>query len=230
MERMPVIKLPEPFRRHLDNPIYTVADVARIIDEPYHIVYHWAKECQEKPPLVSRCYVFPDAEFYIAFVGLAEAYAVSILRKYGLSTRQIRAVVKKLNSEFKIEHPLASERFRTDGAEVLYNLGIDDPELIAVKNNKRVFRGILEDFLSDVTYADDGYAYSFRLLKYKIATVVIDPGISSGEPIYEASCVRLIDTLERLRAGETLAGVAADFKTPPHEIEEAWKFDRVKAA
>jgi len=73
-----MIKLPESFALHLDNPIYTVADVARIIDEPYHIVYHWAKESQEKPPLVSRCYSFPEEELYIAFVGLAEAYTVSI--------------------------------------------------------------------------------------------------------------------------------------------------------
>jgi len=41
-----MIKLPEPFRRHLDNPIYTVADVARIIDEPYHIVAN--PHCGEK--------------------------------------------------------------------------------------------------------------------------------------------------------------------------------------
>jgi len=225
-----MIKLPESFALHLDNPIYTVADVARIIDEPYHIVYHWAKESQEKPPLVSRCYSFPEEELYIAFVGLAEAYTVSILRKYGLSTRQIRTVVKKLSSEFKIEHPLASNRFRIHGAEVLDNLGIDNPELVTVKNNKKVFRGIMEDFLSGVTYADDGYPRRFYLIQYKIATVMVDPGFSSGEPVYYASCVRLIDTLERLRAGETLAGVAADFSTPPHEIEEAWKFDRAKAA
>ncbi len=150
--------LQRPYGRlHVDLPCCTVASVASIIDENYHSVYRWTQNSQAKTPLVTTCDVEILGDDSVPFMGLVEAYVISLLHKTGLPIRDIRPALERLNSEFGIEHALVSNRLRSDGAEVLYDFGINDPELVVLRNNHRVFNCILENFLQDLGRGNRGF-------------------------------------------------------------------------
>jgi len=144
-------------RLHVDLPCYTVASIASIVDENYHSVYRWTQTSQAKTPSVTTCDVEMYGDNSVPFVGLVEAYVISLLRKTGLPIRDIRPALERLNSEFGIEHALASDRLRSDGAKVLCDFGINNPELVVLRNNHRVFNGILENFLQDLGRGSRGF-------------------------------------------------------------------------
>jgi hypothetical protein len=75
--------------------------------------------------------------------------------------QRIRPAIRRLEEEMGLTQALASERLRTDGAEVLYDYGQNtkDPaekdavgDLVVVRNGQRVFRPIVRDYLRRVTY------------------------------------------------------------------------------
>jgi hypothetical protein len=59
----------------------------------------------------------------IPFVGLAEAYVLASFRQAGVPMQRIRPAIRRLEAEMGLIQALASERLRTDGAEVLWDYG-----------------------------------------------------------------------------------------------------------
>ena len=59
------------------------------------------------------------------FVGLAEAYIVAAFTKAGLPMQRIRPAVLWLQDHIGLPQALASQRLQTDGAEVLWDFGIN---------------------------------------------------------------------------------------------------------
>jgi len=151
----------------MEASLYTIADVARILDQKYQKIHRWTK------PL------------------------------------HLQSTARQL---------------------LHHELGVNDTKLIVIKNAKKVFSEIVEDFLKKIEYSEDGYANRIQLVKYKKAEVVVDPTMSFGQPIFAASGVRVQDVVERLRTGEPKEEVAEDFHTPRSHIEEAWELANAKAA
>lgn len=202
--------------RSLDLLLYTVADIADIVQQPYHRIYRWVKPVGTKktadgslPPIISS----GQPEFRggptIPFVGLVQAQVAAHFFQSGMTTRRIRLLQEELRHKLNCKYVLACQIFSTYGAGVLSNYGID--------------KGVLAKFLKGVTYGENGYATRYRLTRYKTANVIVDSTKSSGQPIFKKSGVRLEDALKRLQSGQKLASVASDFKTPREEIQEARK-------
>src|SRR5258708_10183972 len=59
----------------------------------------------------------------IPFVGLTEAYVLAAFRSAGVPMQRIRPAIRRLEEEMGLTQALASERLRTDGAEVLWDYG-----------------------------------------------------------------------------------------------------------
>ncbi len=53
------------------------------------------------------------------------------------------------------------------------------------------------------------------------ARVVIDPARAFGQPLFEHGAARVVDVLDRWRAGESFAELARDYGVPAEEIEDA---------
>ncbi len=213
----------KPYRR-LDLLLYTVAEVARILDQPYHRIYRWAYPADTQkgasqatgkptPPIIASG---PPEEFgwpTIPFVGLAQAQVATFLHQSGATSRHIRQMQAELRHKLGCEYPLAHESFHARATE-LADFG----------SSQTAFN----EFHQGITYGDNGYPTRFRLIKYKIAKVVVDPAFYSGQPIYQASAVRLVDTLGRHHAGETMELLARDYNTPLREIQDTWNHDKHK--
>lgn len=215
-------------------PLYTIAEVARIIDQDHQKIRRWAKPFYSKnspihlfPQIVTAHKARKHGSPTVPFVGLVEALVVVLLRESGVSMQRIRPALIKLQQEIGLEHALASNKLLTDGVEVLYDLGTRDKKIIVYRNEQLMFHQTVKDYLKIIRYSEDGYANRIKLAKYKTAEVVVDPMMSFGQPIFAISGVRVKDIVDRLNTGEPIHEVADDFGTPLSHVEEAWNLAKV---
>jgi uncharacterized protein (DUF433 family) len=230
---------------HYRVALYRKAEAARIVDVPASTLRHWADGYTfsgnsaamraRRAGIDRESLHFSDASTVrqglitvaapatprgptIPFIGLTEAYVLASFREAGVPMQRIRPAIYRLEEEMGLTQALASERLRTDGAEVLYDYGqhTDDPaekdavgDLVVVRNGQRVFRPIVRDYLRRVTYRD-GWARIINVGRGKI-DVTVDPWINGGQPTLARRGIAVADVLSRIRAGEPSKAVAADY-------------------
>jgi uncharacterized protein (DUF433 family) len=161
----------------------------------------------------------------VPFVGLAEGMVVAAFRRAGVSMQHIRRAVAVLRREFGLPHALASRRLYTDGASVLFDYAsrIDDEDLAdlaVVVSQQRVFADVVRGYLTRITYDDDGWATELASPATVNRVVVVDLAHAFGQPRFAHGGARVQDVVDRFRAGEPLADVAADFEVPQADLEE----------
>jgi uncharacterized protein (DUF433 family) len=154
------------------------------------------------------------------------------LRRAGIPLQQIRPALDLVRDRLGVQHALASHRLFHDGAELLWEIsaGSDvEPEtrrearnLIVLRNGQYVFRQIVEQYLTRITYdGSDGFARQVRLPEYEVADLVANPDINFGRPIFADMGAPLDAVLSRIRAGEPLPEVAEDYGLAVGQVTEA---------
>jgi uncharacterized protein (DUF433 family) len=233
---------------HYEAPLYQKAEAARIIRVPASTLRDWAAPAPRTaaalvaidatPPtgpapaaplhhdgLITVAEPRTPRGATVPFVGLAEAYVLAAFRQAGVPMQRIRPALRRLEEEMGLVQALASERLRTDGAEVLwdYSQETDDQaakdavgDLIVVRNGQLVFRPIVQDYLRRVTYGD-GWARVIDVGQGKVG-VTVDPFINGGQPTLARRGIAVADILSRIRAGEPSKEVAADYGLRASEI------------
>lgn len=211
-----------PIDREYTVPLYSQADVARIIVAPISTVNAWATgytsgSGSPQPPLLTG--VGSGRGNTVSFLALAEAYVINTFRRSGLPLQRIRPAVEALREGVGVEYALASELLATDGAEVL--LKSDDPgdqRLVVLRNGQAVFREVVDDYLQFITFGDNGFATRLRLPQFTDADVTVTPTINGGRPTLTRRGIALVDVLGRVRAGEPLGDVADDYGLTQNEV------------
>lgn len=212
----------ESIEREYTVPLYTQADVARIIVAPTSTVSTWASgyvsgSGAPQPPLLTG--VTSGRGRTVSFLALAEAYVINAFRRAGLPMQRIRPAVEALQREVGIEFALASRRLATDGANVL--LASSDPgdrRLVRVRDGQAVFREVVEDYLRFITFGVNGLAQSLQLPQFTETEVTVTPTINGGRPTLAHRGIAVIDVLGRVRAGEPLIDVADDYGLSHDEV------------
>lgn len=221
---------------HYTTPLYHKTEAARIIAVPSQTFRDWAVGYAYKrldgshvvsAPIVTTLEPVRPQGVSVPFVGLAEAYIVSAFTKAGVPMRRIRPAVLWLQEHIGLPQALASQRLQTDGAEVLWDFGrrSNDPAdqdivdgLVVVRSGQQVFRPVVRDYLTMVTY-EDGWTRRIQLPQYGKAEVVVDPWLNGGRPTVGRRGVRVADILSRLDAAEPLTDVAGDYGLTVPEVE-----------
>jgi uncharacterized protein (DUF433 family) len=222
---------------HYTTPLYHKTEAAHIIAVPAQTFRDWAVGYARKrldgsqmvsAPIVTTLEPDRPQGVSVPFVGLAEAYIVAAFTKAGLPMRRIRPAVLWLQEYIGLPQALASQRLQTDGAEVLWDFGrrSGDPAdqdmvdgLVVVRSGQQVFRPIVRDYLTMVTY-EDGWTRRIQLPQYEKAKVVVDPWLNGGQPTVARRGVRVTDILGRLSAHELPEDVAGDYGLTVPEVEE----------
>jgi uncharacterized protein (DUF433 family) len=243
-ETIPVTKR-DPIRFSI--PLYTAADVARIVGTPSSTIRAWTKGYTNTR--TGRTPVTGDAiithveaigrEPSIPFVGLAEALVLAAVRKSGVPMQRVRPALARLEKEIGVDHALASRKLYSDGAEVLFDFGAkhgnpddasDVKRLVVIRNGQHVFTEVVQAYLQRIDYGKDGYAVLIRVPAYEHAEVIADPTRSFGAPIFERGGARVGDVLERFWAGETLVELADEFGVPVDHLEDVLRVTSRRAA
>lgn len=229
------------------SPLYSVAEAARIIDVPGSTFQTWVKGYMRAAsrgravigkPIVTSLAGGPGRET-VPFIGLAEGMVLAAFRREGVPLQRIRPALDVLEREIGIEHALASERLFTDGLEILLDYAdsaSETPEaasareLVVVRHGQRVFADVVDAYLKRITFADDGWVERLQLPQYQRASVIVDPRLSFGRPVFEHGGARLADALGLFQAGEDLDTVCAEYGIDRAELEDAVRVASRRAA
>lgn len=224
-----------PTDRYLVTPLYSVTEAARVLSMPATTLRNWAIGYTVKRadgwktvarPLVTTAARRPGTQATVPFVGLAEAYTLLAFKAAGVPVQRIRPALKWLEEHLGLMQALASERLMTDGAEVLYDFAArtDDSDareavegLVVVRSGQQVFRPVVRDYLSRVSYRD-GWISLIHLPGYGRIDVTVDPRVNGGRPTIQRRGVAVDAVLGRLRGGEPAHDVAADYRLNRSEI------------
>ncbi len=214
------VALPDGDRR-TTVPLFTLHECARYLHTPLSTLHSWAKPRGEVPLITT----LPGAgrQATIPFVGFAEAFVLGALRKAGVPMQRIRPAVKQLNDEIGLDHALASERVYTDGAELIFDYAssTDDEQLLTVvRTGQEHLADVIREYLKPITYGNDGWVAKVRLPAYTHAEVTVDPTEAFGQPLLVHGGARVEDLVDRFKAGDGFADIAADFDVPSDEVED----------
>jgi uncharacterized protein (DUF433 family) len=202
-------------------PLFTLPECATYLRMPVSTLHAWARP-KDGAPLVT---VLPAAgrQATVPFVGFAEAFVLGALRKAGVPMQRIRPAVKRLNDEIGLDHALVSQRVYIDGAELIFDYASssDDDELLTVvRTGQEHLAEVIRNYLQRITYGDDGWAARLRLPACRNAEVTVDPTQAFGQPLVGHGSARVEDLVDRFRAGDGVADIAADFDVPSAEVED----------
>lgn len=228
--------------------LYGIGEAAAYLSVPPPTLSSWAYGYERHThgggtaralPVITAVRPARKDEPAVPFIGLAEAYALAGFRKAGVPMQRIRPAIDALAGELGLEHALASRRLYTDGAEVLYdyaqNVG-DSPEgdsareLVVVRNGQRVFTEVVDQYLSRVDFASDGYAQLIRLPQYRVAEVTVDPDHAFGRPRLARGGAEVEDVIDLFLAGEPVDSVATEFGLSRTEVEDVLRASARPAA
>jgi len=161
----------------------------------------------------------------LSFINLVEVHVLdAIRRKHDVPLKKVRSALDYLQRQFPSAHPLADQRFETDGI----NLFVEKyGQLINISQaGQLAIRNVLEAHLRRIER--DAAGLAVRLFPYtrkraldEPKFVVIDPYVSFGRPVLVGSGIRTAVVAERYKAGESVDQLAEDYGRKRLEIEEA---------
>lgn len=206
-------------------PLYRQSEAAAILGLPQSTFNHWATGYTTISGNRMAAFITldrPGRGYTVPFVGLAEAWIVRAFTRAGVPVARIRPALEQLRSQIGLEHALASDRLKTDGAEILWDLrqkdqSFDDNRLVVVRNGQATFGEVVREHLKLVDYRD-GFIAQLRVPRADGTNLTIDPQINFGQPTLTEYGIRIDDVLDRIAAGETIEDVASDFDLPPATV------------
>lgn len=172
----------------------------------------------------------PDpGEPLLSFTNLVEAHVLkAIRRRHGVAMQKVRPALVYLEEELKVSHPLAHQELLTDGVHLFVERFGQLVDLS--QSGQLAVRELLEAHLRRIEHDTQGLA--LRLFPFSRGEaldvpriVVVDPRIAFGRPVIDGTSVRTEVVASRLKAGESVLGLADDYGVEVAEIEEAIRYE-----
>lgn len=211
-------------------PTYSIGEAARYLRIPAGTVRAWTAGRRYPTsdgkrffaPLIS----VPEGKpRLLSFTNLVEVHVLRAIRKqHNIQLDKVRAALDFIEDQFQLAHPLAYEKFRTDGV----NLFIERyGNLInASRDGQILLKDALNAHLERVEPDDSGLA--IRLYPFTRAHeeanprfVVIDSRIAFGRLVITGTGIPSSLITERYQAGDSIDDLAEDYECDRLAVEEA---------
>jgi uncharacterized protein (DUF433 family) len=212
------------------QPAYSLTEASRYLLIPAATLRSWVagrKYPTDSGPKFFRPIIqLPDGvRAGLSFVNLVEAHVLDAIRRHHqVPLNKIRHAIDYLRKHSSSNHPLAEQRFETDGLDLF----IDKfGQLINVTQSGQIaLRELLKAHLHRVEHDAAGtavrlYPFTRKRDLREPKVVVIDPHISYGRPILVGTGIPTAVIAERYKAGESIDELAEDYGRSRNEIEEA---------
>ena len=221
-------------------PSYRIAETAHYLGIPLATLRAWtlgqAYATRTGPrlfaPLISIAQRKPPL---LSFLNLVEVHVLdAIRREHKLSLQKVRKALRYLAERYPSTHPLADERFMTDGLDLfIARYG----QLINISQaGQLAIRELLEAHLRRIERDSAGipiklYPFTRKHDTHEPKCIVIDPRISFGRPVLVGTGIATAVITERYKAGESVDDLAEDYGRDRLGIEEAIRCElQVQAA
>ncbi len=217
------------------SPAYSVTEAAHYLRMPEETLRSWiegrwysvAGGSKRSKPLI---HVDDAKKEYLSFINFVEAHVLAaIRRRHGVKLPKVRNALDYVRSQFRIARPLVDEAFQTDRLDLFVERY---GELInASREGQRAMKEIIGVYLKRIDRDAKGLPiklYPFtRETQAELAPasdpriVVMNPAVSFGRPVIDGTGVPVLSIYERYKAGDSVAGLARDFRLEIGAIEEA---------
>jgi uncharacterized protein (DUF433 family) len=208
------------------TPAYPYAEAAHYLRLPVSTLRAW---CVGQRPRF-RSLIKPDGgpREGLSFLNLVEAHVLAAIRRgHQVPLPKVRRSLDYVANQLKIERPLASVEFQTNGVDLFVDhLG----DLLNVSREGQVeMQSLMRAYLERVQRDNMGapiklYPFTRPVdvsAKAAPTTVAMDPRIAFGRPVLVGTSVPTAVLADRFKAGDTLRDLADDYDTSPETIEEA---------
>lgn len=179
--------------------LYTPAEAGRLLRIQPQKISRWLRGHDAKgkhyDPLWKSEVHLDDGTPFLGFLDLMETRVVDAFIKQGVSSQRMRTAIKLAQEVMNECHPLATNRFRTDGRDVFLQVieqdedGQDREKLLSLFNRQYAFKEVLDPVLRTVDFGDDGHAALWWPQGRK-ARIMVDPTRSFGAPIEGESFIQ----------------------------------------
>ena len=216
-----------------EMPAYSILEAAHYLQMPSSTLRWWVKgwtyrtdagECFSSPLLVLP--VAPESKpLLLSFVNIVEAHVLDALRRdHHIAMPKVREALSFLETHFPSPHPLADQRFETDGMHLFIE---KYGQLINISQDGQLaMRDVLRMYLTRIERDAAGapvklYLFTRARQADEPKVVVIDPYVAFGRPVLVGTGIPTAVIADRYKAGESMQALAEDYERPPHDIEEA---------
>jgi uncharacterized protein (DUF433 family) len=215
-----------------DVPVYSIAEAARYLGISRYTLHSWLYGRYYKTqkgrimskPLIE---IADPKNKLLSFINLVETYVLASTRQlHGVHMNKIRSAIEYMQTVSPSRHPLASNQFYTDGKE-LFVKNVE-ATISASQKGQLGLQLILDAYLNRIDR--DRFGYPTKLFPLRVGTkeqtkgIVIDPLVSSGQPVIAGTGVMVSIVCSRHAAGESVRDLAADYGLKPREIEGAIRY------
>jgi uncharacterized protein (DUF433 family) len=221
-------------------PAYGISEVARYLCLPKSTLRSWTlgQRYQDRKgtwhpfqPLIQIA--DPDLGM-MSFMDFIEAHVLSaIRRKHEVKLETIRAAVRRIRkANPKSRHPLAEVQFATVGKRLFIE---EVGRLVSLSSEGQLgLSACLEDYLNRIDREPSGIAVRLFPFSRKSSDaprkVAIDPRVAFGRPVIAGTSIPTATIHERWRAGESPVALAEDYDRPLEDIDEALRWETLRAA
>lgn len=161
----------------------------------------------------------------LSFVNLVEVHVLDALRRaHGVPFGHVRKSLEYLKNRFASKHPLAEQKFATDGVDLFVELF---GQLVNItRDGQLVLKELIEAYLQRVERDPVGipirlYPFTRDRKPEEPKAIVIDPYISFGRPVLTGTGIATTIIAQRYKAGESIEELAEDYGRSRSDIEEA---------
>ncbi len=212
-------------------PMYGIAEAAMYLGVPRSTLATWVRGQRVGGRTRMHRIVQTDrATGLLTFNNLTEAYVLaSLTRRFELPLQRVRSALRFVGGD----RPLLATPFRTDGRGIfIEQMG----KLVdAAHGGQTAIREVVESSLERVELDDRQLPlrlYPWRRDPTEPRIIALDPHRAFGRPTVVGSAVQSEVIIDRHRAGESVAQLAADYNISGDVIEGVlrWGLDAAKAA
>ena len=211
-------------------PTYGVTETAHYLQIPQTTLRSWVVGRRYPTGDGTRFFeplvTLPDLDRpLLSFTNVVEVHVLdAIRRQHQIRLPKIRQALRYLRQRFPSKHPLADQKFATDGLDLfIQRYG----QLINISQSGQLaMRSLLEAHLQRIERDSQGvairlYPFTRKRLPDEPRLVVLDPYMTFGRPALTSSGIATAMIAERYKAGESVDEIADDYGRDRLEIEEA---------
>jgi uncharacterized protein (DUF433 family) len=213
----------EAFNQQLEAGLYTLADIAFLLNLPKGKVRRWMKDFWDTKfgEAYQNKYSWGEGRDKATnFYMLIEFYVFYQLRELKVSTHRIIVAHQDMAEQMKTPYPFASSKLFTDGKNVLFTHH-DGTIIEADKSRQAAFEEIIEDFCKKISFS---YTTQMAENFYPLGTdkhIVVNPHHQFGQPVVSKTNI-LAETLYNLfKAGEDIEFLSRLYQLEESEVADA---------
>lgn len=211
--------------------IYSVPDVALILDLPSSKVRHWLNEYWDSRfgKAYEGKYSWGEGrQKAVNFHTLIEFYLFYKLRELGISAQKIVKAHSIMADKLHTQYPFASAKILTEGKKYILFQPDQESLMRADEKLQLEFKRIVEPFCNNIDFDSNAIAQRFYP-KGKKSKIVVDPHHQFGQPVIQGTNIAA-ETLFRMHeAGESMIFIANVYEIDKKSVSDAINFYKTAA-